>query len=108
MPKADRSRTDAFQCQCLRQVLRIAPSFISRVSNDVVLDRAGQTRLSSLLERRQVELYHKIETLAPDSFLKRLVCDSNGQPLQWSRQRGRGRPRQLWVRSVFNLYHNHV
>ena len=57
MLKAVRQRIDAFQCFCLRQILHIAPSYISRVSNVSVLERSGQTPLSALLEQRQVRSY---------------------------------------------------
>ena len=54
MLKVARQRIDAFQCFCLRQILHIAPSYISRISNASVLERSGQTPLSALLEQRQV------------------------------------------------------
>ena len=40
--EGDRARLDAFQCFCLRKIVRIAPSFISRVSNADVLHIAHQ------------------------------------------------------------------
>ena len=46
--KTDRTRLDAFQCSCVRQILRIAPSFISRVSNVAVLDKAHQFQYSTI------------------------------------------------------------
>ena len=48
--KVVRQRIDAFQCFCLRKILRIAPSYVSRITNIVVLERSGQIPLSALLE----------------------------------------------------------
>ena len=48
--KADKSRMDAFQCYCVRRIISVAPSFISRVSNDDVLARASQIRFSISIE----------------------------------------------------------
>ena len=53
--KVDRARLDAFQCFCLRRILRIAPSFISRVSNVDVLSIGRQIPYSVSLECRQVQ-----------------------------------------------------
>ena len=101
--KADQSRLDAFHCQCLRKILRIPHSYVSHVTNEAVLEQACQARLSSMLGRRQVKLYRKIQELPADSFLKKLVCQEGGQPIVWSRNRRRGRPRQVWARSVYGL-----
>ena len=49
--QTDRSRLDAFQCSCVRQILRIAPSFISRVSNADVLSRARQMQYSCMFKK---------------------------------------------------------
>ena len=38
--KADKDRLDAFHCMCLNRILHVAPSFVSRVSNNDVYARA--------------------------------------------------------------------
>ena len=101
--KSDISRIDAFHCSCLRQILRIRPSFYSRVSNETVLGMTSQMRLSCLLQRRQVCLYKQVQALPDNNFLKVIVCHPNGQPIVWSLQRRRGRPRQVWAHSVYKL-----
>ena len=59
--------------------------------------------LSKMLTDRQISLYKKIAQKPDDSFVKQLVCTSSGEPIRWQMKRGRGRPRQQWCQSVFNL-----
>ena len=101
--KTERARLDAFHCACLRTIWGIAPSYYSRVSNEEVLHRSGQTRLSIQLESRQASLYRRIAQLSDESLVKALVCNNDGEPLSWSTRRRRGRPRQMWAHSVFRL-----
>ena len=56
----DLQRIDAFHAQCLRRIRRIPHSFVSRVSNAEVLDKAGELPMSDLLKQRQVLLYYQI------------------------------------------------
>ena len=98
--KTDCARIDAFHCACLRKILRIPHSFISRIPNDIVLERANENKLSFLLGERQIALLMKIQTLPFDDCLRKLVCDINGQPIRWHRRRHLGRPKQNWTNSV--------
>ena len=59
-----RRRVDGFQARCLRRVLRIPASFISRVSNATVLQKAGQVAYSRQLLGAQLEYFGKIAKLA--------------------------------------------
>ena len=101
--KVDCTRLNAFQCYCLRRILRIPPSYVSRVSNLRVLERACQTQYSDLLQQRQIRLYQKVQSMPVESMLRRLVCNLNGCPKQWHYHRNRGRPQQRWAQSVFKL-----
>ena len=101
--KVDRTRLDAFQCSCLRRILKIPPSFISRVRNAEVYERAGQIRYSILLENRQKKLFLKIQSLPFNNVVRKLVCDEEGYPLKWYIRRNRGRPQQRWAQSVGSL-----
>ena len=47
--KADRSRLDAFHCRCLRRILKIPPSWISHVPNNIVLAAADSSPLCDRL-----------------------------------------------------------
>ena len=100
--KADRSKLDAFHHRYLQRILGIPHSYYSRVTNASVLQQAGSRLLSTMLLQRQKTLYERIAQLPDESFVKRLVCDSNGQPILWATSRGRGRPRQQWAHSVYS------
>ena len=56
---AERRRLNGFQNRCLRQILRIPPAFISRVSNAEVLRRAHYRAATYLLLQRQLLLFGK-------------------------------------------------
>ena len=101
--KSVRHRLDAFQCFCLRQIMRIPPSYVSRVSNASVLERSSQSPLSELFKQRQIRCYRQVMAASPSDFVKQLVCDSVGKPFKWYVRRSRGRPRQRWVDEVFHL-----
>ncbi|CAE8643324.1 unnamed protein product, partial [Polarella glacialis] len=66
-------RLDRFYVKCLRKILHIPHSFISRVSNQSVLETAGKTALSATLRQRQNGLMAKIAKLPHDSIVRRSV-----------------------------------
>ena len=99
--QADRRRLDAFHFRCLRKLLRIPCSYVSRIPNMEVLRQSGLPPLSKLLERRQVQLYRRITDLPADSLVKQVVCTQDGEPIQWNLRRARGRPRQMWTKCVY-------
>ena len=101
--KADRCRLDAFHCRCLRRILGIPHSFISRISNTSVLDQAGAEPLSQVLAGRQTKLYQKIVAYGPAALVNRILCNGDGSPKNWARKRRRGRPRRQWASSDYNL-----
>ena len=70
---SDKRKLDGFQCRCLRVILRIAPSLISRVSNKTVLDRAGALKLSTLLLRHQPMLFGKVARAPDEDVLRKLT-----------------------------------
>ena len=101
--QSDRQWQDAFHCRCLRKMLRIPCSYLSRISNEEVLGVACQQRLSTLLQERQVQQYKRIAHLTNDSLVRQVVCNSSGEPMEWHCRRGRGRPRQMWSQSVYKM-----
>ena len=101
--KAERARLDAFHCRCLRMILRIPCSYVSRISNAVVLERAGMHPLSETLLSRQQAQYLKIKRQEHTSILRHLIMDEAGGPRVWCGARRRGRPRQRWAREVHKL-----
>ena len=82
-------------------MIGVAPSFISRVSNEDVLVRASQIRFSNSIEVCQRQLYNKIQSLPINAFIRQLVCEVDGQPKSWFAHRSRGRPRQRWGVEVY-------
>ena len=63
-------RLDGFQARCLRIILNIPPSYISRISNAIVLQRAGAESASDQLRKRQLLQLGKISRSPPDSALR--------------------------------------
>ena len=105
MLKADRARLDAFQCRCLRRILRIQPSYFSRIANERVFEWARTARLSDRLLERQVSLYRTIAE-QPGTILNRLMFDDCGHPKTWNSKPKRGRPRQRWTKEVHRAMSN--
>ena len=73
--QADKDRLNAFQCMCLRRILRIPHSFVSRVSNAVVYERAQQVKFSVTLEARQIRLYGKIQMMPFNAPIRQLCLN---------------------------------
>jgi len=101
--KADRTRLDAFHAKCVRRLLGIPCSYVSRVSNEDVFQRAGTTKLSDTLLSRQMKLHKKISASAGPSLVRRVLCNSDGTPKMFTANRKRGRPRQQWGKEVHRL-----
>ena len=100
--QAERAKLDAFHYKCLRKILGIPCSFISRVPNAHVLEQSGRPMLSQLLLDRQMKQYIKIAAQPVDCIIRQLVCQDDGQPRTWYFRRKRGRPRQMWAAMVHN------
>ena len=94
-----RARLDAFHHQCLRKILRIPPSFISRVENSFVLERSGLPLMFEQMLTRQRQVFVKIRDHGND-LIKHLLFTDSGQPKIWNARRKRGRPRQRWITEV--------
>ena len=100
--QADVHRLDAFHVKCLRVICRIPCSYISRITNQHVLEVAGQHPLSELLRDRQQKLYRQIAQSPETSLLKKLTCEPGSDlPRRWAGKRRRGRPKQQWAACVF-------
>ena len=96
-------RVDAFHCTCIRRILKIQHSFYSRISNEVVLERAKAKPLNSILSKRHLKLFGRIALMHSCNILRLLVFahDSFSKPLLASRRRGR--PRACWVDELHSM-----
>ena len=103
---AELRRLDGFQAKCIRQVLRIQPSFYSRVSNSKVLERAGSARASELLARQQLLMLGRVLRAPQASALhKCTVVPGTLLPATSFYIRRRGRPRKEWAPTVLQAAH---
>ena len=59
LTKQEKRRIDGFHNRCLRSILGIQPSFLSRTSHAEVLQRGGHVSVYKLLERKQRLLLEK-------------------------------------------------
>ena len=101
--KADICKLDAFQARCLRQILRIPPSFVSRVTNEHVLRQANCVKLSRVLQQRQLQLLARIAQLPSEDVMRKCVFRNGSFQLTLSSARRRGRPRHTWATEVYRL-----
>ena len=99
--KADLRRIDGFQCRCLRKILKIPPSFESRISNQEVRRQANVPPLSTTLLERQLLLLGRVLMADSDSPLKTASFISGTWQQATDRSVRRvGRPRKEWVPAV--------
>jgi len=97
----EQRQLDGFQARCLRRVLGIKPSYISRVSKQTVLDKSRQVPYSGQLLKQQLLLYDKIARSADASTLRALTFRPGSlEPANNQHIRRVGRPRHEWARQL--------
>ena len=77
--KAELRRLNAFQAKCVRKILNIPHSFVSRISNKIVLEQSGRQEISSILTYRQLVFFGKIAAL-PSTDVRRQCVFSWSNP----------------------------
>ena len=98
---AQQRRIDGFYARCLRRILRIPASYISRVSNKSVFQQAGVISMSEQVLRRQLVLIRKVARSSEGSALRQDVFVGSPLITQVGRYVRRiGRPRQEWSTEV--------
>ena len=100
---AEIRKIDAFQCKCLRRVLKIPPSYYSHVSNALVLKQADAKRMSCLLLEKQLKWWGTLARRNTDDLLRRSVFDpdrSDFEPRGPCGPKRRGRPKVSWAKGV--------
>ena len=101
--KADVCKLDVFQARCLRQILRIPPSFVSRVTNE----QANCAKLSCVLQQRQLQLLGRIAQLPSEDVMRKCVFRDGSFQLTLSAfARRRGTPRSIWATEVAGSIEN--
>ena len=94
---------DGFYAKCLRQILQISPSFMSRVSNEFILRQFDTVPLSKILLQRQLVLFGNIARLPNDHILRQITFEENSlQPITCPNRR-RGRPRSTWTQEMSKI-----
>ena len=98
---AEQRRINGFQAKCVRQIMGIAPSFISRVSNAEVLRRARARSPMDLLAQQQLMQLGKVLRAPPVSALHHTsLIPGTLQPATSRYVRRVGRPRKELIPTV--------
>ena len=99
--KAEQRRIDGFQARCLRKILGVLPSFISRVPNRTVLEQAGTLRFSTQLQRQQLLFLADLARRPSGDALRDCVfMPGTCSPTVSTIAKRRGRPRSTWLQTV--------
>ena len=93
---ARQQRLDDVHARCLRRILKIPSSYISRVPNEAVFHRAACSRCSYAILRRQLELFGKIASGIVDALRQALLEEASTHIIPLPRPRRRGRPCHTW------------
>ena len=91
------SKLNGFYCRCLRRILKISPSHISRVSNAYVLQQFQSKSLSHILLYRQLILFGKIARMPDNAVMRKCVFKPQSIDLIVNHDRKQGRPRNAWA-----------
>ena len=97
LSKALLQKLDGFHAKCLRKLLKVSPSYISRVSNHYVLQQLGAQPLSQTLLQRQLLLFGHIARMTSDSVVRNSVFVGDTLDLHVDHARKQGRPRHTWA-----------
>ena len=99
--KADLRRLDGFQASCLRQVMGIPCSFISRMSNEKVREMSGMQQFSVAVKSMQLKLLGQVLTNPKKKQLKDVTFHRGTLESETSAfVRRIGRPRQNWTEQL--------
>ena len=98
-------KLNAFHMRCLRRILKIAPSFYSRISNQTVLTQARSRRISSVLLERQLKFFGTLARRRDDDVMKQSVLDVTASVLKPKTATGIkrcGRHKISWPKGVYH------
>ena len=104
LAKADLRRIDGFQANCLRKMLRIPVSFVSRITNERVRTIAQQPPLSQSIKASQLALYDQVLNNPEKHYLRSVAFHRDSLlPKTAAFVRRVGRPRDNWTEQVQNM-----
>ena len=98
-------KLDGFYAKCLRSILKISPSYISRVTNHYVLQQFNVPPLSRVLLQRQLLLFGRIARMSNESVVRDSIFEHNNVAIKSNIHRKRGRPRNTWSNEVAKVAH---
>ena len=99
--QTERRRLDGFHARCIRCILKIAPSYYSRVSNVTVWQRARTQCLSKRLLQQQLHYFWKLTVASSEHPCREYVFEDGATDLRrLSGIRRVGRPRMEWATEV--------
>ena len=101
LTKAQDRKLDGFQNRCLRKILGIAPSYVSRVSNITVLGKALCRPATAVLRKQRLQLFGKVLRSAPENPLRSSCFVPGSWTLATDQYVRRvGRPCREWTRDA--------
>ena len=104
LSKAELRRVDGFRARCLRRIVGVQPSFISRVTNERVRKIAGAEPFSVKLQRKQIQSMKNVINDPRKKQLRDVIFHVNSTDLiHCSCTRRVGRPRQNWMDDIFKM-----
>ena len=100
LSKSQRVKFDGFYARCIRKIIGVKSSYLSRISNKDVLKRVQAIPLGNLLLEQQLLYFGKIYRLSNDDIRRQLIFNDSSVSLKTSGNRSRGRPRAEWSKEV--------
>jgi len=105
--KRDFRKLEAAYVRCVRRILGIKAAYISRISNETVLKRAGVPAFQSTIRLKQLTLLGHILRLGPTHPDWKVCFQPDLQCLPCLPAgilRRQGRPRARWAEELFSLF----
>ena len=102
---AQERQLNGFQNRCLRVIIGVQPSYVSRTSNATVLQMCGHTSATQLLRERQLAMLDRVLRCPEGHALRRATfTPGTNHPLTERFVRRRGRPCKEWLRTLMPSY----
>ena len=101
--QAARRKLDGFHARCIRKIVKIPPSYYSRVSNADVLAEVGAPKLSTILLERQLGYFGDLARRPHSCPVRKMVFKEDLSMQSLDVKRRPGRPKFEWTKEVFRL-----